>query len=67
VISLKKKEGISAGIFNALKGIPIRMISYGGSNYNTSLLVKTDDKIAALNALNTGLFNKKYAIPEAIG
>jgi aspartate kinase len=63
----QKKEGISAGIFNALKGIPIRMISYGGSNYNTSLLVKTDDKIAALNALNTGLFNKKYAIPEAIG
>ena len=63
----QKKEGISAEIFNALKGIPIRMISYGGSNYNTSLLVKTDDKIAALNALNQGLFSEKYLLSEAIG
>ena len=62
----EKKEGISAQIFTALKGIPIRMISYGGSNYNTSLLVKTDDKIAALNALNLGLFNQKYLLSEAI-
>ena len=62
----QKKEGISSHIFNALKGIPIRMISYGGSNYNTSLLVKTDDKIAALNALNIGLFNEAYLLSEAI-
>ena len=62
----QKKEGISAHVFNALKGIPIRMISYGGSNYNTSLLVKTDDKIAALNALNVGLFNKQHLLSEAI-
>ena len=62
----QKKEGISAHVFNALKGIPIRMISYGGSNYNTSLLVKTSDKIAALNALNIGLFNKQHLLSEAI-
>ncbi len=62
----QKKEGISAHVFNALKGIPIRMISYGGSNYNISLLVKTDAKIAALNALNSGLFNKQYLLSEAI-
>ena len=62
----QKKEGISAHVFNALKGIPIRMISYGGSNYNTSLLVKTDDKIAALNALNIGLFSKQHLLSEAI-
>ena len=62
----QKKEGVSAQVFNALKGIPIRMISYGGSNYNTSLLVKTDDKIAALNALNIGLFNKQHLLSEAI-
>ncbi len=62
----QKKEGITAHVFNALKGIPIRMISYGGSNYNTSLLVKTDDKIAALNALNLGLFKKKYLLSEVI-
>ena len=62
----QKKEGISAHVFNALKGIPIRMISYGGSNYNISLLVKTGDKKAALNALNIGLFNKQYLLSEAI-
>jgi aspartate kinase len=62
----QQKEGISANVFNALKGIPIRMISYGGSNYNTSLLVKTHDKIAALNSLNKGLFKEQYLLSEAI-
>lgn len=57
----QNKEGISAQVFHALKHIPIRMISYGGSNYNTSLLVKTTDKIEALNALNTHLFQEKLA------
>lgn len=54
----QNKEGISAQVFNALKNIPIRMISYGGSNYNTSLLVKTTDKVEALNSLNYHLFTK---------
>jgi aspartate kinase len=62
----QNKEGISADVFNSLRDIPIRMISYGGSNYNTSLLVKTDDKIAALNALNVGLFNKQCLLSEAV-
>jgi aspartate kinase len=62
----QQKEGISANVFNALKGIPIRMISYGGSNYNTSLLVKTHDKVAALNSLNKGLFKEQYLLSEAI-
>jgi aspartate kinase len=53
----QENENVSAAIFNSLKGIPIRMISYGGSNYNISLLVKKVDKIAALNSLNRGLFN----------
>lgn len=56
------KEGISAEVFTSLKDIPIRMISYGGSNYNTSLLVKTSDKKRALNALNKGLFPKKATL-----
>ena len=55
----QNKEGVSATIFNALKKIPIRMISYGGSNYNISLLVKTVDKVSALNFLNDGLFLRK--------
>jgi len=49
-------KGISASVINCLTSIPIRMISYGGSNYNMSLLVSTDDKIKALNLLNEGLF-----------
>jgi len=49
-------EGVSAKVFNALKHISVRMISYGGSNYNISLLVKSTDKITALNSLNKELF-----------
>lgn len=57
----QNKEGVSAKVFNALKHIPIRMISYGGSNYNTSLLVKTSNKIDALNSLNQHLFEHQKA------
>ena len=53
----QNKKGITAAIFNCLKNIPIRMISYGGSNYNLSFLVKTSDKISVLNLLNKGLFS----------
>ena len=52
----QNKKGITASIFNGLKDIPIRMISYGGSNYNLSFLVKTSDKVAVLNLLNNRLF-----------
>ena len=62
----QNNEGINAKVFNALKNIPVRMISYGGSNYNISLLVKSTDKIAALNSLNSGLFKEKYLLSEAI-
>ena len=54
----QNNEGISAQVVNSLKNIPVRMISYGGSNYNISLLVNSNDKIAALNSLNSGLFKK---------
>ena len=54
----QNKKGVTASIFNCLKNIPIRMISYGGSNYNLSFLVKTSDKIAVLNLLNEGLFKQ---------
>ena len=54
----QNNEGISALVFNSLKKIPVRMISYGGSNYNISLLVNSNDKITALNSLNSGLFKK---------
>ena len=43
---------------DALKNIPVRMISYGGSNYNISFLIKAADKKRALQSLSDTLFNK---------
>ena len=61
----QNKKGVTSAIFSCLTNIPIRMISYGGSNYNLSFLVKTTDKISVLNLLNKGLFpqlkNKEIA------
>jgi aspartate kinase len=51
-----EKTGFAAKIVEALKDIPVRMISFGGSNYNVSLLVKTEDKNRALQALSERLF-----------
>ena len=48
--------GFQAKVVSALREIPIRMISYGGSNYNISFLVKAEDKKRALNALSDNLF-----------
>ncbi|MDR0810978.1 MAG: ACT domain-containing protein, partial [Paludibacter sp.] len=48
--------GMQAKAVDALKDIPVRMISYGGSNYNISFLVKAEDKMRALNALSEKLF-----------
>ncbi len=52
-----QNRGFEAEVLNALKDIPVRMISYGGSNYNISLLVRKEDKVAALNLLSERLFN----------
>ena len=41
----------------AMKNIPVRMISYGGSNYNISFLIKGSDKKRALQNLSDMLFN----------
>ena len=43
---------------DALKNIPIRMVSYGGSNYNISFLIKERDKKQALQNLSKVLFVK---------
>lgn len=49
-------RGFEAKAVDALRDIPVRMISYGGSNYNISFLVKKEDKVKALNALTDKLF-----------
>ena len=43
---------------DAMKDIPVRMISYGGSNYNISFLIREADKKRALQNLSDQLFNK---------
>lgn len=50
--------GFESLVVSALKDIPVRMISYGGSNYNISLLVKSTDKHRAMQALSHHLFNE---------
>ncbi|MGY5352820.1 aspartate kinase [Wenyingzhuangia sp. IMCC45533] len=52
----EQRTGSSTAIFNSLSNIPIRMISYGGSNYNVSLVINTENKKEALVALNNGVF-----------
>ena len=49
--------GYEARAVEALADIPVRMISYGGSNYNISFLIRKEDKIKALNRLSERLFN----------
>lgn len=44
---------------DALKSIPVRMISYGGSNYNISFLIKKEDKKRALQSLSETIFKNK--------
>ncbi|MGP8213934.1 MAG: aspartate kinase [Bacteroidia bacterium] len=55
---LADKHGYALAIFEALKDIPLRMISYGGSKNNISVLISGDDKKKALLALNEGVFKK---------
>ena len=54
-----QNRGFEARALDALRDIPVRMISYGGSNYNISFLVRKEDKVAALNALSDHLFNNQ--------
>lgn len=56
---LADKHGYAGKIFESLKNVPIRMISYGGSKNNISILVKAEHKKEALLALNKGLFKIK--------
>ena len=50
--------GFETLVLEAMKNIPVRMISYGGSNYNISFLIKESDKKRALQSLSDTLFKK---------
>jgi len=49
--------GFETRVMDAMKDIPVRMISYGGSNYNISFLIKEEDKRRALQSLSDNLFH----------
>ncbi len=51
--------GFETRTMMAMEDIPVRMISYGGSNYNISLLVAERDKQRALQSLSDHLFNNR--------
>ena len=48
--------GFETLVTQAMKDIPVRMISYGGSNFNISYLIKESDKKKALQNLSRVLF-----------
>ncbi len=48
--------GFETLVMDAMKNIPVRMISYGGSNYNISFLIREEDKKRALQSLSNTLF-----------
>ena len=49
--------GFEAKALDAMREIPVRMISFGGSDYNISFLVSKEDKNRALQSLSDHLFN----------
>ena len=51
--------GFEAKALDAMRNIPVRMISFGGSNYNISFLIRECDKKVALQSLSDMLFNDK--------
>lgn len=54
---IREEKGFASRVFNAMDGIPIRMISYGGSRYNISVLVPTSHKKSTLQTLSDRLLN----------
>ena len=54
---IAESKGTLAKIMDCLRDYPIRMVSYGGSRHNVSLLVEAKYKNDALRSLNEGLFS----------
>ncbi len=53
---IAETKDVMKKIFDALEPIPVRMVSYGGSKHNVSLLISRGDKEVTLQLLNKGLF-----------
>ncbi|WP_188932985.1 aspartate kinase [Puia dinghuensis] len=54
--NLNSTPDILSKLFTALSPVPIRMVSYGGSKHNVSLLIPSAYKTQTLQLLNKGLF-----------
>ncbi|MDN3658532.1 aspartate kinase [Ferruginibacter paludis] len=53
---ITETKDVMEQIFKSLSGIPIRMVSYGGSSHNISILIPKNYKVQTLQLLNSGLF-----------
>ena len=53
---ISQTPGVLARLFESLGAIPVRMVSYGGSKHNVSLLIPSTHKTETLQVLNKGLF-----------
>jgi len=53
---ITQTKDVLAKIFTTLAGIPVRMVSYGGSQHNISILISREHKEKTLQLLNKGLF-----------
>ncbi|RAK69399.1 aspartate kinase [Hymenobacter edaphi] len=60
---VQEHHGAAGQVFDTLRDVPLRMISYGGSPNNISILINTTDKQRALLALNDGLFRRATVTP----
>ncbi|RTQ48926.1 aspartate kinase [Hymenobacter gummosus] len=60
---VQEQHGAAGQVFDTLRDVPLRMISYGGSSNNISILINTHDKKRALLALNEGLFRRAVVTP----
>lgn len=54
---IAESKGVIKGVMDAMVEFPLRMVSYGGSRHNVSILVDERYKNEALTKLNIGLFN----------
>jgi aspartate kinase len=53
---IMQSEDVMEKLFRSIKKIPVRMVSYGGSHHNISILIDTSHKIQTLQSLNIDLF-----------
>jgi aspartate kinase len=53
---IAETKDVMKKLFDAIEPIPVRMVSYGGSKHNVSLLIDRIYKDQTLQLLNTGLF-----------